>query len=68
MIISDFAIKRPLITVVAMVALVIFGLFALFKLKTDAYPAVWPPFLTVGVVYRGASPGCAQSAPPKPVQ
>ena len=35
MIISDFAIKRPLITVVTMVALVIFGTFALLKLKTD---------------------------------
>jgi len=29
MIISDFAIKRPLITVVAMVTLVIFGAFAM---------------------------------------
>ena len=48
MIISDFAIKRPLITVVAMVAMVIFGLFALFKLKTDEFPDVDPPFLTVG--------------------
>ena len=33
MIISDFAIKRPLITVVAMVTMVIFGAFALFKLQ-----------------------------------
>src|SRR5919199_152460 len=33
MFISDFAIKRPLITVVAMLALAVFGLFALFNLK-----------------------------------
>ena len=38
MIISDFAIRRPLITVVAMVAMVIFGIFALMKLKTDEFP------------------------------
>ena len=45
MFISDFAIKRPLITVVAMVALVVFGLFALLKLKTDEFPDVAPPFV-----------------------
>jgi HAE1 family hydrophobic/amphiphilic exporter-1 len=56
MFISDFAIKRPLITVVAMVSLVIFGLFALMKLKTDEFPDVAPPWLTVGVIYPGASP------------
>ena len=56
MIISDFAIKRPLVTVVTMVALVIFGLFALMKLKTDEFPDVAPPWLTVAVVYPGASP------------
>src|ERR1043166_3812985 len=56
MVISDFAIKRPMITVVAMVALVIFGLFALTKLKTDEFPDVAPPWLTVAVVYPGASP------------
>src|SRR3954468_15979039 len=56
MVISDFAIKRPLVTVVAMVALVIFGLFALMKLKTDEFPDVAPPWLTVAVVYPGASP------------
>jgi HAE1 family hydrophobic/amphiphilic exporter-1 len=68
MIISDFAIKRPLITVVAMVALVIFGLFALFKLKTDEYPDVAPPFLTVGVVYPGASPDVVESELLKPIE
>ena len=51
MIISDFAIKRPLITVVVMVAMVIFGIFALLKLKTDEFPDVAPPWLTIGVIY-----------------
>ncbi|MEP6491972.1 MAG: efflux RND transporter permease subunit [bacterium] len=68
MIISDFAIKRPLITIVAMVAMVIFGLFALFKLKTDEYPDVAPPFLTVGIVYPGASPDVVESEVLKPVE
>src|SRR5690349_1548142 len=56
MFISDFAIKRPLVTVVAMVTLVVFGLFALFKLKTDEFPDVAPPFVSVGLIYPGASP------------
>jgi HAE1 family hydrophobic/amphiphilic exporter-1 len=68
MIISDFAIKRPLITVVAMVALVIFGLFALLKLKTDEFPDVSPQFLTVGIVYPGASPDVVESEVLKPVE
>ena len=40
MLISDFAIKRPMITVVAMVALVVFGLFAWWRLQTDEFPDV----------------------------
>ncbi len=68
MIISDFAIKRPLITVVTMVAMVIFGLFALLKLKTDEFPDVDPPFLTVGIVYPGASPDVVESEVLKPVE
>ena len=56
MVISDFAIRKPLITVVAMVTLVVFGLFALLKLKTDEFPDVAPPVVTMGIPYPGASP------------
>jgi hydrophobic/amphiphilic exporter-1 (mainly G- bacteria), HAE1 family len=56
MFISDFAIKKPLVTVVSMLALAVFGLFALFKLKTDEFPDVAPPFVSVGIPYPGASP------------
>src|SRR6201986_4123208 len=65
---SYSAIKRPLITIVTMVALVIFGAFALFKLKTDEFPDVNPPFLTVGIVYPGASPEVVESEVLKPVE
>src|SRR5262245_13010983 len=68
MIISDFAIKRPLITVVAMVAMVLFGIFALTHLKTDEFPDVAPPWLTVGIVYPGASPDVVESEVLKPVE
>lgn len=56
MFISDFAIKRPVITVVAMLTLAVGGAFALFKLQTDEFPEVAPPVVTVGLIYPGASP------------
>src|SRR3982751_6913893 len=56
MVISDFAIKRPLVTIVAMVTLALFGLVALFKLKTDEFPEVAPPVVVVAIPYPGASP------------
>ena len=68
MLISDFAIKRPLITVVSMLALVVFGVFALLKLKTDEFPDVAPPFVSVGVVYPGASPDIVEKQVLDPIE
>ena len=68
MIISDFSIKRPLITVVSMVALVAFGLVALLKLQTDEFPDVAPPVVSVGLVYPGASPDGVESEILNPVE
>ena len=56
MFISDYAIKRPLITVVSMLALVGFGLVSLFQLQTDEFPEVSPPIVVTTIVYPGASP------------
>ena len=56
MFISDFAIRRPIVTVVTMLALVAFGLAALFKLQTDEFPDIQAPIVFVGVAYPGASP------------
>jgi HAE1 family hydrophobic/amphiphilic exporter-1 len=54
--ISDFAIKRPTVTVVTMLALVAFGLAALFKLQTDEFPDIQAPIVFIGIGYPGASP------------
>ena len=56
MFISDFAIKKPIVTVVTMVALVAFGGYALFQLETDEFPDIAQPIVTVAVPYPGASP------------
>jgi hydrophobic/amphiphilic exporter-1 (mainly G- bacteria), HAE1 family len=56
MFVSDFAIRRPIVTVVTMIALVIFGLAALFKLDTDEFPDVDAPIVFVAIAYPGAAP------------
>ena len=56
MFISDFAIRRPIITVVAMIALVVFGIAALAQLQTDEFPDIDAPIVFIGIVYPGASP------------
>jgi HAE1 family hydrophobic/amphiphilic exporter-1 len=56
MFISDFAIKRPIITVVTMIALVTFGLASLTRLDTDEFPDLDQPIVFVGIAYPGASP------------
>jgi hydrophobic/amphiphilic exporter-1 (mainly G- bacteria), HAE1 family len=67
-VISDFAIKRPVITVVVMLSLVAFGLFALLKLKTDEFPDVNPPFVTVALIYPGASPDGVEKEVINPIE
>nr|MDQ3309919.1 efflux RND transporter permease subunit [Gemmatimonadota bacterium] len=56
MFISDFAIKKPVVTITVMVALVVFGIVALFMLDTDEFPEVNPPVVAISVPYPGASP------------
>ena len=56
MFISDFAIKKPIVTIVTMVALVAFGGYALMNLETDEFPDIAQPIVTVSIPYPGASP------------
>jgi hydrophobic/amphiphilic exporter-1 (mainly G- bacteria), HAE1 family len=54
--ISDFAIKRPIVTVTTMIAIVAFGIYALFKTDVDEFPDIQQPIVLVAVPYPGASP------------
>jgi len=56
MFISDFAIKRPIITVVTMIALVVFGFASCARLDTDEFPELDAPIVFVAIAYPGASP------------
>jgi HAE1 family hydrophobic/amphiphilic exporter-1 len=66
--ISNFAIDRPVVTIVLMVALVIFGLFALSKLETDEFPEIDAPVVGVTVIYPGASPEVVEQEVVKPME
>ena len=68
MVISDFAIKRPIVTVVTMLALVVFGLFALLKLQTDEFPDIQNPIINIAVPYPGASPDVVEREVLDPVE
>ena len=56
MVLSDFSIKRPLVTVVVILMLMALGLLALKKLRVNEIPDVEQPVLVVQVAYPGASP------------
>ncbi len=68
MLISDFAIRRPVITVVSMVALVVFGLVSLVLLQTDEFPDVAVPIVVVAVPYPGASPDSVEREIVEPLE
>jgi HAE1 family hydrophobic/amphiphilic exporter-1 len=56
MFISDLAIRKPVLTVVAMLALSVFGVISLSRLQTDEFPEVEPPVVSISIPYPGASP------------
>jgi hydrophobic/amphiphilic exporter-1 (mainly G- bacteria), HAE1 family len=56
MFISDFAIRRPIVTVVTMIALVVFGLASLARLDVDEFPDIDSPIVFLAIPYPGASP------------
>ena len=68
MFISDFAIKRPMITIVTMVALVVFGLFALWRLEVDEFPDIQQPVVLTFIPYPGASPEGVEREILRPVE
>jgi len=56
MFLSNFSVKKPLVTIVILLMLMAAGLLALKKLKVNQIPDVEMPLLVVDIVYPGASP------------
>jgi HAE1 family hydrophobic/amphiphilic exporter-1 len=68
MFISDTAIKRPVLTVVAMMILVVFGIVALLQLDTDEFPEIDAPIVVVAIPYPGASPDVVEREVIEPIE
>jgi HAE1 family hydrophobic/amphiphilic exporter-1 len=66
--ISNFAIKKPIVTITAMLALVVFGVVALMSLQTDEFPDVQQPIINVTIVYPGASPDVVERELVEPIE
>ena len=66
--ISDFAIRRPIITVTAMLALVAFGVAALMNLQVDEFPDLEQPVVMVQIPYPGASPDVVEREVVEPIE
>ena len=68
MYISDTAITKPVLTVVAMLMLVVFGIVALTQLDTDEYPEIDAPVVVVAMPYPGASPDIVEREVVDPIE
>ncbi len=66
--ISDFAIRRPIITITAMLALVAFGVAALMRLQVDEFPDLDQPVVMVQIPYPGASPDVVEREVVEPIE
>ena len=56
MFLSNFSVKKPIVTVVILIMLMAVGLMALKKLKVNQIPDVDMPLLVIDISYPGASP------------
>jgi multidrug efflux pump len=61
MILSDLAVRRPVLATVASLLLIAFGLIAFRTLPLRELPAVDPPIVSVSTQYRGASAEIVES-------
>ncbi|HSC32470.1 MAG TPA: efflux RND transporter permease subunit [Gemmatimonadaceae bacterium] len=68
MFISDFAIKRPIVTITVILALVAFGVASLFRLQTDEFPDIQQPMIAVSISYPGASPDVVEREVVDPIE
>src|SRR6187399_2566253 len=68
MYISDTAITKPVLTVVAMLMIVVFGIVALTQLDTDEYPEIDAPVVVIAVPYPGASPDIVEREVVDPIE
>ncbi|MDX8000687.1 efflux RND transporter permease subunit [Xenorhabdus sp. Reich] len=65
---SEWAIRKPIPTIVIFLALTVAGLFSFFKLPINANPVINFPVVTVTVTQDGSSPSELENAVTQPVE
>ena len=60
MFLSNFSVKKPVVTIVILMMLMAVGLLALTKLKVNEIPDVEMPLLAIDITYPGASPDAVE--------
>ena len=68
MAISDFAIKRPVASIVMSLVIVLFGIVGYTFLGVRLYPAIDPPVINVQTTYTGASAEIIESQITEPLE
>lgn len=65
---SEWAIRKPIPTIVISLALTVAGLFSFFKLPINANPVIDFPVVTVTVTQEGSSPSELENAVTRPIE
>ena len=66
--ITNLAIRRPLVIVMAFLATALVGLLAYTKLPVDLFPKVNLPYVYITTAYPGASPQDVETFVTKPIE
>ena len=66
--ISDFALKRPVASIVMSLIIVLFGVVGYTFLGVRLYPAIDPPTINVQTSYTGANPDIIESQITEPLE
>src|SRR5512135_2506033 len=68
MTISDFALKRPVASIVMSLIIILFGVVGYTFLGVRLYPAIDPPTINVRTSYTGANPEIIESQITEPLE
>ena len=68
MFLSDLALKKPIATLVGLIVLGMFGVLAVRNVGVDIVPNVVVPYVSVVVVYPGASPEEIETSVARPIE
>lgn len=68
MTVTEVAIKRPILIIVAFIAITLMGIFCYMNLKYELFPSLTMPSVTIATAYPGASASEVESAVTKKIE